>query len=323
MKMLQVGIMGCANIADRMVLPAMKESASFNIVAVASRNLEKARGFAAKFGCEAIEGYDRLIERGDIDMIYMPLPTALHLEFGVRSLNAGKHVLLEKSLACNLQEARQIVNAARSNHRLVQENFMFRYHRQFAIIQELVNSGRLGDIRCIRASFGFPAFPDSSNIRYQRELGGGALLDAGAYTLKIAQLLLGYDLEVGGAVMNIDPEKGVDTRGAIFLHDRNGVVVETAFGFDHFYQCNLEIWGNRGRLFADRIFTSPPGHSPKLIVEEQGKSEVIQVEPDNHFLRLLEDFYRTVETNDFEEKYEEVLNQSALLQQTIEKAVKP
>lgn len=311
---LKIGVLGCANIADRMVIPAIKESSKFDLVAIASRSIEKAREYAHRFDCEPIEGYNVLLQRNDIDVIYMPLPTGLHAEWGIKALENGKHVLIEKSLAINNAEAKRIIDNAKEKKLLVRENFMFQYHRQFKVIQDILSQKKLGEVRCIRSSFGFPPFPEPDNIRYKKELGGGALLDAGAYTIKIAQLLLGDGLQVSAASLNIDPTKEVDISGGIFMFDTNGVIVETAFGFDHFYQCNLEIWGSKGKLTASRIFTAGPGIKPEIKLEFQGNEETILIDPDNHFLNLLEDFRETIRSGDFEKDYQRLAKQAQLLQ---------
>jgi predicted dehydrogenase len=310
---LRVGVMGCASIAERMVIPAILQTPGLMLHSIASRDPEKADRFASRFDARPVYTYEELADSPDINLIYMPLPTALHLEWAVRCLEAGKHVLLEKSLACNLAEAETIVNAARKKRLLVRENFMFAWHRQFSVLKEILASGRLGEIRCIRSSFGFPPFPDASNIRYSSELGGGALLDAGAYTVKVANLLLGEQVKIKACSMNFDTVRGVDLHGGIFMTAPGGVVVETAFGFDHFYQCNLEVWGSKGKLSANRIFTAGPGVKPQISLEFQGNTEHIEIEPDNHFANLLAGMVTQIQAGDFEPDYREILLQASLL----------
>jgi predicted dehydrogenase len=313
-KKLKVGVMGCANIAERMVIPAILESPYFELLYVSSRDEAKAKKYAEKFGCKYVVGYDKLLELSDVDIVYMPLPTGLHIEWAIKILDAGKHILLEKSLAVNLYEARAIISKAKEKNLLIQENFMFVFHRQFKSIQDLLAQNRVGEIRCIRSSFGFPPFPDKNNIRYSKPLGGGALLDAGAYTLKISSLLID-NVQIEASSLNIDEINQVDISGGLFLTSKTGIVVETAFGFDHFYQCSLEIWGSKGKITADRIFTAGPGISPKIVIQEQGNTEVLDIEPDNHFLNLLNDFALTVESGAFETKYAEIENQAFLLEE--------
>lgn len=310
---IRVGIMGCASIAQRMVIPAILQSPGLKLVAIASRSLDKAVGHTEKFGGDPLQGYEALLNRDDLDAVYIPLPTGQHHHWAKRALESGKHVLIEKSLATHFAEAEDIVQSARKANLLVKENFMFVYHRQFSLIKNIVASGRLGELRCVRSSFGFPPFADKENIRYQKELGGGALLDAGAYTIKVAHMLRPNTLNVVGSSLHVDPDFGVDIQGGILMEYDDGCVAESAFGFDHFYQCTLELWGSKGRLTAGRIFTAGPGVTPRITVEDANGSEVIDVEEDNHFLNLLNDFSATIGSGNYEAAYSEILTQARTL----------
>jgi dTDP-3,4-didehydro-2,6-dideoxy-alpha-D-glucose 3-reductase len=313
---MNIGVMGCASIADRMVIPAIIQSGEFNLIAVASRNPEKANAYASKFNCEAIIGYDELLERTDIEAIYMPLPTGIHLEWALKAIEKGKHLLIEKSLAANYDEAKQIIEATRKKGVLIKENFMFAYHKQLEVVRSILNSGQLGDIHTVRTAFGFPPFPDSNNIRYQTELAGGALLDAGAYTLKISALLLGFDIKVLSSIMNVDDKFGVDVSGSIMMTDHKGTGIQTAYGFNHFYQCQLELWGSLGKLTAPRIFTAGPGVATKISIEKAGSTEQIDLESDNHFINLLNHFHSLIKSGEFESEYAEILAQARLIEET-------
>ncbi|MFY8020771.1 MAG: Gfo/Idh/MocA family protein [Bacteroidia bacterium] len=313
---MNIGVMGCASIADRMVLPAILQMNEFNLVAVASRNSEKSNSYASKFNCEAIHGYNELLERKDIEAIYMPLPTGIHLEWALKAIDKGKHLLIEKSLASNYNEANQIIEAARAKGVLIKENFMFAYHKQLDVVKSILNSGQLGEIHTVRTAFGFPPFPDSNNIRYQTELAGGALLDAGAYTLKISALLLGFDIRVLSSIMNVDDKFGVDVSGSIMMTDSKGTGIQTAYGFNHFYQCQLELWGSLGKLTAPRIFTAGPGVATKIIIEKAGSTDQIDLESDNHFINLLKHFHSLIKSGEFESEYDEILAQARLIEET-------
>jgi len=310
---IRIGVMGCASIAQRMVIPAIVLSPRYILAAIASRSLLKALLYTQQFGGDPVEGYEALLSRKDIDAVYIPLPTAQHHYWAKRALESGKHVLIEKSLAPNFAEAEDIVQTARTNNLMVKENFMFVYHRQFSMIRTILETGRLGALRCVRSSFGFPPFPDLDNIRYQKELGGGALLDAGAYTIKAAIMLRDNILKISGATSFTDPELGVDINGGILMNYDDGCVVETAYGFDHYYQCSLELWGSKGRLTASRIFTAGPGVKPEVTIEDNNGREVINVEEDNHFLNLLNDFAATIHSGNFGSSYSEILAQARIL----------
>ncbi|MBL1233705.1 MAG: Gfo/Idh/MocA family oxidoreductase [Flavobacteriales bacterium] len=313
MQKLKIGVLGCANIAKKSVVPAILSISDFELVAVASRTAEKAQEFANLFGCEAVEGYQKLIDKKDIDVIYMPLPTGLHEEWVLKALEADKHILIEKSLAMNYSSAEKMVQKAKEKGLLIMENFMFLYHNQHQIVKQLIAEGKIGKIRCFRSSFGFPPLP-SNNFRYNKKLGGGALLDAAAYTIRASQLFLGNDLNVKAASLNYN-ENDIDIFGGAFLKNKNGLFSEVAFGFDNFYQCNYEIWGSKGKIIAHRAFTPAPDFKPLITVEQQEEKFDIEVPAENHFINILHEFVKNVRKQNYKPKYDEILNQAKLLQE--------
>lgn len=320
-KKIRIGVLGCANIAIRSMIPELHRHVAFHLVAIASRSHTKAEALAAQYGCVALT-YDEMVGSGLVDAVYVPLPTGLHAEWVSRCLQGGKHVLCEKSLGCKLDEVQQMVALARSKGRLLMENFQFRFHSQHAYVKQILASGALGDIRCFRASFGFPPFADGgANIRYQASLGGGALLDAGAYTLKATTFMLGKGFKVKAASLRVSEEFGVDIGGAVYLENAQGVVSETAFGFDNFYQCNYEIWGNKGKLTSKRAFTAPLGFSPEIVVETVAGVEAKILPSDNHFANMLTFFGETIRRDLFNDEYDENLIQAQLINQARELSV--
>lgn len=292
----KIGVLGTANIARRSILPALLSLGDlYEVVGIASRNINKANLFANQFDIPAFEGYQSIID-SDIDAIYIPLPNGLHYEWVNKSLERGLHVLVEKSLACSMSEVIYLNNLAKEKDLVLLENFQFRFHRQFSRILELVfEEKQIGELRNVRSSFGFPPFSDSENIRYSKDLGGGSLYDAGAYPLKISQLLLGLNLVVDGAFFKIDSDKKIDLYGSIQLvNQENTVSSQVAFGFDNAYQCGLELWGSNGRLTVDRVYTCPPSLSTKILIENEEGSKSINIEPDNHFVNMLIYFHSLI-----------------------------
>ena len=192
------------------------------------------------------------------------------------------------------------------------ENFMFIYHKQHQFVKDLIYKGEIGEIRCFRSSFGFPPL-DGDNFRYNLALGGGSLMDAAAYTVRASQLFLGNDIWVEGATLN-NMNTEVDLFGGAYLKSKNGMFAEVAFGFDNFYQCNYEIWGSKGKIIAQRAFTPGENFTPTITVEKQGESFDHKIEAENHFVNILTEFKRCVFKDEVEPKYEEILNQSRLLQ---------
>ena len=318
MNKLKIGVLGCANIAKRSVIPAILEVDGLELTAVASRTQNKADEYASLFNCEAIEGDQKLIDRKDIDAIYMPLPTGLHEEWVIKALEAGKHLLVEKSLAMDYASAQRMVALAKEKGLLIMENFMFLYHGQHQFVKDLIAKGEIGELRSFRSSFGFPPL-DKDNFRYNKALGGGALLDAAAYTIRASQMFLGNDLNVQGASLINDGQE-VDIYGGGFLKSSSGSFAEVAFGFDNFYQCNYEIWGSEGKITAKRAFTPGEKITPTITLEKQSEQFDYKIDAENHFVNILNEFRRCVSENDMQNKYAEILNQARLIQEFREKS---
>lgn len=308
---MNIGVLGCANIAMRSVIPAIKSISDFNLIAVASRTINKANEYADKFQCEAIEGYDNLISRKDIEAIYLPLPTGLHLEYVNKCLESGKHVIAEKSLGMNYTEVETMVSLAKEKNLLLMENYMFEYHSQHKFVFDLIKNNEIGELRLFRSSFGFPPLP-KENFRYNKALGGGSLLDAAGYPIKAAQIFLGTDLMVKASNLFIDKILDVDIFGSAYLSGSASVAAEIGFGFDNFYQCNYEIWGSKGKITALRAFTPQPDYSPRIVIEKDNHKQELPVPVDNHFVNILKEFIRAIKEKDFEAHYKKVLNQAKL-----------
>lgn len=308
---MNIGVLGCANIAMRSVIPAIKSIPDFNLIAVASRTLEKANECAEKFQCQAIEGYDNLISRKDIDALYIPLPTGMHLEYVVKALQNGKHVLAEKSLGMNYTEVDTMVSLAKEKNLLLMENYMFEYHSQHKFVFDLINNNDIGELRLFRSSFGFPPLP-KDNFRYNKALGGGSLLDAAGYPIKAAQIFLGCDVSVKASNLFFDRSLDVDIFGSAYISSDTSIAAEIGFGFDNFYQCSYEIWGSKGKITAERAFTPQPNYSPKIILEKDNDRKEYLIEPDNHFVNILKEFLRAINNKDFDSHYKKLLNQAKL-----------
>lgn len=321
---IRVGILGCAAIAKRSLAPAFLKHDDFDLVAVASRVPEKAEAFIAAIKPRCALRcctYDELVMAKDIDMVYCPLPTGLHYEWVKRCLLSGKHVQCEKSLASSFQEVADLVACARENHRLLLESFQFRFHPQNCYVKELLDNGKIGDLRQCLIRFGVPPFPDGEdNIRYKRELGGGALLDNGAYAIKCAAYLFGHDIEVLAALSGsgAGPSNAVDVVGSMMLRVKTpscsqAFSVQAAYGFDHFYKNGYMIWGNRGTIETIRAFTARDDFAAPVAVETcEGREE--HVFKADHFAALLDYERDLIRSGDFEVEYEENLLQARLME---------
>ena len=310
-KKIRIGVMGCANIAKRSVIPAILELPElFELVAIASRG-DKAQAFAKDFNCEAVVGYDALLERDDIDAIYMPLPTGLHKEWITKTLQSGKSIYAEKSIAMNYADASEMVALAKEKNLPLMEGYMFVHHPQHQVVKDILASGKLGDIRHFTASFGFPPFPDPTNFRYDNQIGGGALKDAAGYVVKATRLLLPTELVVKASSVHYDDATGTSLYGSAYLADQNGLGASVSFGFDHQYQCNYSIWGSKGKLTALKSFTPRPQEDTHLLLECGIEKEDIVVPAANHFVHAFKHFYALHQEQDKRtQQYDEILTQS-------------
>jgi NDP-hexose-3-ketoreductase len=282
------GVLGCADIACRQLIPALGR-AGLPLVAVASRDPGKAARVAGRFGCQAVTGYRQLLDRPDIDAVYIPLPVSLHVPWAAAALLAGKHVLVEKSVTTDAVAARGLAALAEKAGLLLMEDFMFLRHSAHRTVAELIGVGEIGEPRMFEAWFGIPP-TDPGGIRYAADLGGGALAEVGTYPVRAAQLYLGDALQVAGATLRHDPGCGVEVAGSALLRDSAGLTAHCGFGFEHAYRSRYAIWGSAGRLELDRAFTPPADHQPTLRLESGGRVSERVLAPDDQFRNILREF---------------------------------
>lgn len=312
MEKIRIGVMGCAAIAQRSVIPAIIELGElFDLVAVASRTREKAEQYASLFDCEVVVGYEELLKRQDIDAIYMPLPTGLHREWVIKALKAGKHIYVEKSIARTYEDAREMVALAKSKGLTLMEGYMFRYHAQHKKVFELLDSGVVGEIRQFSASFGFPPLA-LDNFRYDPEIGGGALMDCAGYTVSASSFILQQKLCVKAADIFYN-EKGTSLYGSAFLQGEKKVSASISFGFDNFYQCNYAIWGSLGRIYLRKAFTPKVNEVTIVRLELPSGIQEYEIPADNHFIHAFEEFYRIIFSAEKDKYYDLILEQSEIL----------
>ena len=208
--MIRIGILGAARIAPRGIVTPANELLGAEVVAVAARELSRARDFAAQHSIPlALGSYGELIARDDIDLVYVPLPPSMHLEWCTAALANGKHVLVEKPFANNAQDAAAMVAAARSSGKLLIEAFHYRFHPMFEQALAALRAGAVGRIRRIDATFN-AVLPDTpGQLRYIEELGGGALMDLGCYCLHWIRTVANDEPTVVRAAARCSPP-GVD-----------------------------------------------------------------------------------------------------------------
>ena len=277
------GIISTARIND-LILAGARQSDRVRMVAVASRDRDRAEAYSREHGLERGYGsYEELLGDPGIEAVYISLPNAFHVEWSIRALRAGKHVLCEKPFTRQPREVESAFDVAEQEGRLLTEAFMWRHHPQIRRLQELLGEGAIGELKLVRSVHSFTA-GDPRDIRLLTELDGGALMDVGCYCIHAARLLAGEPERVyGEAVRN---EAGVDVRVAGTMRFANGVVSQFEAGLDLPVREELEAVGTHGSL---RLSDPWHGFSPHLELRRDGSVEEIALEPADSYRLELED----------------------------------
>ena len=264
------GVLGAANIAVNKVVPAMRSSRLSNTVAIASRDIAKARAAATALGvARAYGSYEELIADPEIEAIYNPLPNHMHVPWSIRAANAGKHVLCEKPIALSAAEARELVAARDANGVQISEAFMVRVHPQWLEAKRLVDAGRVGPLRLVTGHFSY-ARRDPADIRSNPEWGGGALMDIGCYPIFISRWFFGAEpIEVAGMI-ETDPEFGVDRLTSALLRFPTGQAAFTCSAQLVPYQ-RMHLFGEHGRIEVEIPFNAPPDRACRIFVDDGSK----------------------------------------------------
>jgi len=311
---LKMGILGTSEIAFRRFLPALKKAENWEYAGVASRELAKTEKFVQEFGGKGYGSYEELLAEGEIDAVYLPLPPVLHFEWARKALENGKHVFLEKPSTISYEQTKMLVELASEKGLALRENYMFTEHPQLTVIQKLIAEGNIGELRLIRIAFGFPR-REGNDFRYDRALGGGALLDCGGYTVKLANLLLGEDVKCQYANLNRDCLSDVDLYGWAVLENQKKQAAQISFGMDNSYKCELEIWGQKGSIKSPRIFTAGPELEVVLEVEEKGEKKLLPVPAADQFYGSILRFESCIESQEQRTvEYQELLRQARLVE---------
>lgn len=274
---------------------------------------EKAKKFTELYGGKVFDGYQNIATSDEIDALYLPLPPALHYRWAKIALESGKHVLIEKPATLSADDSQDLVKIAQKNQLAIHENYMFVFHDQLKAIHKIIASGEIGDVRLYRISFGFP-MRASNDFRYNKALGGGALIDAGGYTLKYAMDLLGESATIRCAQMNYIDGFEVDMYGSATITNDAGQTAQIAFGMDNNYKCDLEVWGSKGCLKTGRVLTAPAGFIPTVVIRKGNEEETRSLPADDAFKKSIQHFLKCVQDEEYrEDNYRKIVSQARLV----------
>ena len=218
----RIGVLGAAKIVPNALTKPARKVDDVEVVAVAARDRARAQAFASKHQISRVHGsYEDLVADPEINAVYVPLPNSLHGVWTLAALDAGKHVLCEKPFTANADEAERVAKAADASGLVVMEAFHWRYHPVAARMIEIIRSGELGELRHVEATFAFPLFK-RSDIRWQPDLAGGALMDAGCYAIHMTRTMAGSEPEVVAATSKLRAP-GIDRMTAVEMAFAGGV----------------------------------------------------------------------------------------------------
>jgi xylose dehydrogenase (NAD/NADP) len=254
---LRWGVLSTANITDLLLASGSDQQ----FVAVASRDAVRAQAWSAERGFERSYGtYEQLLADPELDAIYNPLPNGMHVDWSIRALEAGKHVLCEKPMSRHSGEVERAFDAAEREGRVLAEAFMWRHHPQLARTRELLDAGEIGDLKVVRAAFAF-ATNDLENIRLQADLDGGGLMDVGCYCVSGCRALAGAEPERVYAEHVLGGD-GVDVAMVATLRFPDDVLAHLDCGLSYIGGDQLEAVGTEGSLFLD-----DPWHGREAVIE--------------------------------------------------------
>lgn len=273
MSQIRWGVLSTAKIGRVHVIPAIQQSQFGRVTAIASRDLARARTTAQELDIATAYGsYKELLADPEVDAIYNPLPNHLHVPWTIRSLEAGKHVLCEKPIAMSTAEAEQLAGVAAVHpESKVMEAFMVRFHPQWQTARQLVHNGQIGQLRTVQTFFSYHNV-DPKNVRNQRDLGGGALLDIGCYPITMARFLFdGEPRRVLGHVER-DPKTQVDRLTSAVLEFFQGTATFTCATQLAPYQ-RTNIFGTAGRIEIEIPFNAPADRPCRIWVQAGQQSD--------------------------------------------------
>jgi predicted dehydrogenase len=298
---LRWGVLSTANIGLKKVIPAMQQGENITVAAIASRNLAKAKQAAAALDISTVYGsYEELLADPNIDAIYNPLPNQFHVPWTIKAAEAGKHVLCEKPISLTAAEAKTLLEVRARTGVKIAEAFMIRSFHQWLRLRELLDAGRVGQLRSITGFFSYNN-TDPNNIRNKMESGGGGVYDIGCYLIHASRFAFGQQPQRVIACLDRDPNFQTDRLASAILEFKDGHSIFTCSTQLIPYQ-RINFLGTRGRIEIEIPFNAPPDRPTRLFIDSTGdlsgsgiSSEIFPV--DDQYTMQAEAFAKAVREN--------------------------
>ena len=290
-EIVKYGVISTARIGLNAHIPAIKESVNGEVVAISSRDPEKAKAEAERLGIPKHHGsYDELIADPDIDAVVNPLPNTMHHEWTIKAANAGKHVMCEKPIAMTVQEAREMHDAAEANGVQLAEAFTHRLTGQMRYVRECVANGMIGEVTEVNGRFGSYLQDVDNNIRANPDLGGGSLWDRGSYPLSAIRFILDSEPESVYAIRRDSLERDIDSTIVGLFRFPGNVVGTVSSSLEQTMTNRVYVVGSRGTITVTHMFEE----DAPVLVEVDGETEEVRFDGPYRFVTLYERFSDTI-----------------------------
>lgn len=312
-------VVGCGNIAQRCSIPALMNSGVTEVVCVVDVDERKRELVKERFGVPFETDLNYVLEHYEFESVYISTPNAIHVQIVEQVAKYGKNILCEKPLAGSLEDAQKIAELGKQYNVPIFEGFMYQFHTQHKVKNQLIADGAIGDVQLFQGWFGFPPLLET-DFRYKKALGGGAVLDACAYLVHSARHFYGCEPEHVYAVLSKEDGREVETHATILLDFGHGRAASLVTGFNNKYKSEQTIWGSKGLMRLERAYALPPEFQSTLTIETQEGITTQSMPACNHFEEEMRYFVANCQTK-IEEWRNEFLNQTKVLMQIKENTI--
>jgi len=309
MSKFKVGLISVGSHCQTNIIPSLIEMNDVEIVGFYTRNSDTISQIREKYNINYYESVDDMLALPSINFVYISSPNSLHHSFIMKSLERDKSIIVEKTAVGDLIEAKEVVALANSKNLLVYEAFMYKHHQQFARLKNILDSKIYGEVKKVFINFGFPHLK-SGDIRYSQELNGGALYDAGAYTVSAMNALFG-DTQLVCSNME-KAGHNVDVTGYAVFSACDNVICFLNWGFGLSYKNEIHIWTDKEIITVDRAFAKPKTLKAAIFHDANGQRYLDSEVSCNHFTNMF-DFVFNLDTSKYKTVNNELINQMLTL----------
>lgn len=290
-----VAIWGLGRHAINKILPAVSAADGLTLYGVCSRDERSVASCSELWACKGWTEASSMLADPDVDVIYLATPIGLHAEHGRQVIKARKHLWCEKPLTCHLPDTLELLESSRRQGLSICEGFMYLHHPHFRRLIKFISDGGLGSIRSVSCRFGIPRL-EYMSFRSDPSLGGGALFDVGCYTVSAIQGLFPEDrLQVNYVSITARDGSAVDTDGRALVALSSGGVADLDWGIHCAYRNEIDIWGENGSVFTDKIFSKPADYVPVFRIQDMHGMQTREIgEANDHFVSMLQYFRGTI-----------------------------